>query len=137
VIQKIARYGLAIAAATAGVAVATATPALAAGGCNTTNPTVGPCIDYPGGSNARADFYLNRAPDSSIAFYEVSMVVNGNEIPLSGRQKLTTTGRYCCWYQGVAGTSPKAKEAFTRVKIFRQDGVRHLTQDSPTIRFVA
>jgi hypothetical protein len=138
VVQRLLRYLLAATLVTGGVTVVAATPALAVGGCNTTNVTLNPCFDYGGGSYARADFYLKRTPDSSVYYYKLAMVINGTtHWKVGSLTRFTTTGRYCCWYHHVDGYPNRGQEGFTRVWVYRSNGGLHFVQDSPIIRFTA
>jgi hypothetical protein len=137
-IQRIVRYLLAAMLVTAGLVGVTAAPALAVGGCNTTNSVVRPCIDYGGGTNARADFYLRIRSDNTYYKYRVSINTNGtwrNVDPDASR--FGPVGRHCCWYASVDGLPDRAQSAFTRVYVFNINDILVLTADSPTIRFVA
>jgi hypothetical protein len=135
VLKKLLRYVLAITIATTGVTVVTAAPALAWGGCNTSNTTVGPCIDYGNsGSQARADFYLNRGPDWSIYYYKLAVIDDGVLYwKVGSYTRLTGTGRYCCWYHNVADLPATYDCVKTRVYIYRADYALHMYADSPTI----
>src|SRR5688572_15455397 len=137
-IRKAARYVLAVVVMAVGLTLVSATPALAVGACNSSNATVGPCIDYGGGSTVRADFYLKRGPDGAIYSYRLAIVVNGREhVKVDTKTRLTGQGRYCCWTQHVDGLPDRRQTAFTRVWIYNSGGALHLRQDSPSITFTA
>jgi hypothetical protein len=131
-------------AATLGVAGATfvASPAFALGACSpTTNPTIAVCINHgdSGLNTTRGDFYLYRHDDSIYTYKEV-FVVNGVErsVPVkSDRLDASSSAghRYCCNYTNL-GTAPATRKTVkNRVYVYRRDGVRHMTVDSPEITF--
>ncbi|MFC7613694.1 hypothetical protein ACFQV2_08970 [Actinokineospora soli] len=130
----------ALALTLAGTAFLMVAPAAAAGGCTplSQSPYLGACIEYSGGSNARADFYLNVAPDSGRYQYTVVMYVNGNPSTLtSGMPDFTTAGRYCCWYKAVAALPRRWITLRTRVNVYTSTGAFHFYADSPTISVFA
>lgn len=138
IVQRLVRFLFAAMLVVGGFTFATATPAMAVGGCSTNNVTLNACFDYGGGSNARADFYLERTPDSSVYYYRLAMVVNGTTyMKVNSLTRFTTTGRYCCWTHHVDGYPNRAQQGFTRVWVYKSNGGLHFTQDSPTIRFTA
>ncbi|WJK42896.1 hypothetical protein O7608_11185 [Solwaraspora sp. WMMA2056] len=115
-----------------GTTVITASPALAVGGCDQANPTVGACIDHGSyGSNARADFYFNRTPDSSYYYYSVWIQVNGTWHQKVNQARLTSSGRWCCWYQPVASQPASYKTIRSRVTIYTSNRTAHTTSTSP------
>ncbi|WP_152628669.1 hypothetical protein [Actinoplanes utahensis] len=129
--KKVLNYVTAAVVAAAGLTVATAAPAFAAGGCSaSTNPTVVVCVNHgDDGAKTRGDFYINRAPDWSVARYSEHFVVNGVENYQTMFGAVTRTGRYCCSYV----TRNRGTKIKNRVKIYTASGAVHMTVDSPTI----
>lgn len=120
---------------TVGLVGFNATPAFAAGGCNNANVTLKPCVNFgANGDNVRADFYLDRTPDSSVHHYTVYLVVNGTSYNV-GSGTFSGTGRYCCWYRGTHNSSLTAFHVYTSVRVYTSTGVLHMTVNSPTINY--
>ncbi|TBL40894.1 hypothetical protein EYA84_06435 [Verrucosispora sp. SN26_14.1] len=135
-LKHLARYLAVIALAVGGTTVATASPAFAIGGCDQSNATVGACFDHPNGnSNARADFYFNRTPDSSYYSYSVWIEINGTRHQKVNKARLTSSGRHCCWYQPVSSLPPSWKTGRTIVTIYTSTGAAHTTSTSPSYSF--
>ncbi|MFG1951159.1 hypothetical protein [Micromonospora sp. NPDC048830] len=134
--RKLAGYLGAIALIAGGTVTATASPAFAVGGCDQGNSTVGACFDYSGGSNARADFYMNRTVDSSYKYYRVWMRINGGSWVFKGEGS-TVQGRNCCWYHHVDALPDKWQTGQTRVTLYTSTWAAHTTSDSPIISFYA
>ncbi|SDT77189.1 hypothetical protein [Actinoplanes derwentensis] len=133
--KKILSYVGAAVIASTGVAVATASPAFAAGGCSAaSNPTVQVCVNHgDDGNSTRGDFYINRTPDSSVYYYRSSFIVNNAERNLGGYVRITSTGRKCCTYIGLATLPISTKTVKTRVRIYTSTKALHMTVDSPAI----
>ncbi|GAB1694145.1 hypothetical protein [Krasilnikovia sp. M28-CT-15] len=130
---KFARHAMAAAVGVALVTVTSASPAFAAGGCNTSNPTISVCVNHgDSGLNTRGDFYINRTPDSSIYKYKEVLVVNGSERG-SKTGRITQTGRHCCLYLNLQTLPVSTKSVKTRVYVYTRSGALHMTVDSPTI----
>lgn len=137
-IKKLGRHLAVIALVVGGTTVIAASPALAVGGCAPAHPTVSACIDHGSyGSNARADFYFNRTPDSSYYYYSVWIQVNGTWHQKVNQARLTSSGRWCCWYQSVSSTPPSYKTIRSRVTIYQYNGMPHVTSDSPAYTIYA
>jgi hypothetical protein len=138
--KRILRLLLAATIATAGSTAIIAAPAFAVGGCTpmSTSPTLGACFDYPGASNARADFYLNVAPDWSRNKYTVQMRVNSTWHTLtSGLQTFGTASHYCCWYRHVLNEPKRWQTGLVRVNVYTAANSFHYSVDSPVISFYA
>jgi hypothetical protein len=133
--KKILTYVAAAAMAATGLAVATASPAFAAGGCSSTsNPTIATCVNHgDDGNSTRGDFYIYRTPDTSIWTYKASFVVNGVEGSTRASGRITRTGRWCCTYTSLATLPISTKTVKNRVRLYTQSGALHMTVDSPTI----
>ena len=123
---------VAVVMALAAVAVVES-PAFAVGGCNHQFKPLGPCIDYQGGTQARADFYLNVAPSDTYHSFRVAIVSNGSVQWLNLKADFTGTGRYCCWYRSVDSMPDSWHTVFTRVNIYNSVGSLVDTVDSPSI----
>ncbi len=119
-----------------GTTVIAATPASAVpGGCNGWNP-VSACIDWGYYNNrVRADFYMNRAPDSSYYRYEVFINVNGNHY-LVGSGPMDHTGRYCCWYRPTDSLPNIWYTVYSQIDVYTSWGALHIRSTSPTIRYI-
>ncbi len=135
-VRRILQCLLAVTLATAGLTVAAQSPAMAIGGCSTNNVTLSSCVDYGshGHGRVRADFYLNRTPDSSVYRYVVYLVLNGNYYEV-GRGNFTSTGRHCCWYRTIDNLPNTYNSARTVVSVFTSSGNLHMAVSSPTINF--
>jgi hypothetical protein len=135
-VRRILQGLLAVTLATAGLTVAVQSPAMAVGGCSTNNVTVSSCVNYGshGHGRARADFYLNRRPDSSIQRYVVYLVFNGHYAEV-GRGNFASTGHHCCWYRTLDNLPNTYNSAKTVVSIFTRSGDLHMSVSSPTINF--
>lgn len=135
-VRRILRGLLVATLATVGLIVAVPSPAMAIGGCTTNNVTLSSCIDYGshGHGTARADFYLNRTPDSSVYRYVVYIVLNGTYHEV-GRGNFTSTGRYCCWTKTIDHSPNTNNSARTVVSVFTSSGNLHMAVSSPTINF--
>ncbi|MFV2100148.1 hypothetical protein [Micromonospora sp. LOL_024] len=131
-IKKLGRYLAVIALVVGGTTVVAASPALAIGGCDQANQTVSACYDYGStGSNARADFYFNRTPDSSYFYYSVWIEVSGVRHQKVNQARLTRSGRWCCWTHNLATQPPSYKTGRTIVTIYTSAGRAHTTSMSP------
>jgi hypothetical protein len=119
---------------TLGTVVAIESPALAVGACNHDFAPLGPCIDYQGGTDVRADFYLNVNPSSTYHAYRVGIVSNGNVQWKTGKVNFTVKGRYCCWTRGVNSEPDSWHTVLTRVEIYNAGGSRINSVDSPSIQ---
>lgn len=135
-VRRLLRGLLVVTLATAGLTVAAQSPAMAIGGCSTNNVTLSSCVDYGshGHGRARADFYLNRTPDSSVYRYVVYLVFNGTYHEV-GRGYFGSTGRYCCWYRTIDNLPNTYNSARTVVSVFTSSGSLHMAVSSPTIYF--
>lgn len=133
--KKFMNYLVAAVIAVTGITVATASPAFAAGGCSSSShPTIAVCVNHgDDGNQTRGDFYIYRAPDSSIYTYRTSFIVNGSERLLSGHTRVTRTGRYCCKYANLATQPVSTKTVKFRVRLYTSAGALHITMDSPAI----
>ena len=117
-------------------------PAHAQGGC-TSGLYVTACVNHETDSrDVRADFYLNLPPDDDHYYYRVAihqLTPAGGDSGqwVTGRTRLTTTGRYCCWTRTFIPNMPKAtRGAKTVVYLYTQDGIQHSVYTSPTIWFL-
>ncbi|GIH04180.1 hypothetical protein Rhe02_22470 [Rhizocola hellebori] len=130
--------GLLVAAMlTGGSTVALAAPASAAwGGCDNANGTVSACVNFgDNGNSVRADFYFKKVPDSSYYTYYVWIFVDGYGQLMASNQRLTYTGRYCCWTRPTDSLPNRIYRVFVQVAIYTSSGVYHTGSISPTITY--
>ncbi|WP_430788305.1 hypothetical protein [Actinoplanes sp. G11-F43] len=121
--------------ASTGLVGATVSPALAAGGCSSaSNPTLQVCVNHgDDGNSTRGDFYINRAPDSSVYTYRTAFVVNDVQRPLGPSTRITSSGRKCCTYVNLQTLPVSTKTVKNRVYIYTSSGALHMWLDSPAI----
>jgi hypothetical protein len=138
VLTRILKSLLVLSLAAGSVAVIQTPAHAAAGACATGgNSTIRACVNYgDSGANIRADFYLLVPATSYIHTYRVSINVNGAWYNLGGGT-FGGTGRYCCWYKSWTNLPQITNRAYTRIYIFKADGILNYTVSSPTITFVA
>jgi hypothetical protein len=136
-VRRLIQAFVALALVTVGLTAVAATPASAAwGGCNNANVTLKPCVNFgANGDNVRADFYLDRTPDSSVHHYKVYLVENG-VFRVGATGTFDHTGRYCCWYWNTHSSSGTyVYHVYTRVYVYTSSGAVHMIVDSPTANY--
>jgi hypothetical protein len=137
-VRRLIQLFLGLVLVTGGVTAVAAAPASAAvkGGCSNAGALVQACVSWGlYGDNARADFYLNGGPSSSIYSFHVYLVVDGKYFDV-GSGRLTAQGRYCCYYRNTHNMPLATIQTRTVVSVFNSSGILYNSTSSPTITYV-
>ena len=135
-IRRLIQGLMAVALVTGGVAVATASPALAESQCNT-SARVHACINW-GAQADHLQLWLNLTtpPDASVHHFGVILELDG-KLTQEGSGAFTTAKNYGPWKQWLNGTPDREHTARTIIYVYTSTGFLHMTVKSPPVKFWA